>query len=422
MHRYSRPDAVRRVFLTIATLIILRAPVSHGVESAVVQSESPPAPFRAPYVPTDINSVLQEVPASTDPDVVRMRSLKNSLAANPRDLGTALQLSRAYVDFGRRIGDAHYAGYAEAILSTSLALPTPPVEALVLHGVILQYQHQFDAARTELRRALEREPNNQQAWLTLSSIDMTQGDYEAARRGCQHLIGHEGLTLGITCSAAIRSFTGGAQSAQQMLALLEGSADRASAPLVAWILGLQAEIAGRLGEWDKQDAYFRKALKYAPDDDFLLVSYADALLDRNRAKEVLPLLARQAQSDTAFLRIALAQQALGSPQLARYTWIMSARFEALSLRGSALYDREHSRFVLHMLHDADTALELAQGNWKQQRAPWDARVFLEAALAAGKPEAAVDVLRLLDRTHLQDPVIASLAAKVRAQQQGPRAQ
>jgi predicted Zn-dependent protease len=344
-----------------------------------------------------------------------MRDLKKVLAARPGDAETAAQLGGAYIDFGRRIGDAHYAGYADAVIAPWLKLDRPPLPILVLHGVTLQYQHQFQSARVELRRALALAPTDAQSWLTLSTVDMTQGNNEAARADCQHLIGRGNLAVGVTCMAAVHSFTGEADRAQRMLASLEGQAGVASASISAWILGLQAEIAGRRGEWEREEAFFRKALQSAPDDDFLLVSYADFLLDRSRPGEVLGLLAKQAQSDTAFLRLALAQQALRSPQLARYTWIMAARFEALTLRGSALYDREHSRFALHLLHDPNGALELAQGNWQQQHAPWDVRVLLEAALAAGTPQAASEVLALLDKTHLQDPVIESLAATVRGQ-------
>ena len=42
----------------------------------------------------------------------------------------------------------------------------------------------------------------------------------------------------------------------------------------------------------------------------------------------------------------------------------------------------HSGFALHLEHDPQSALDLAQRNWQLQRAPWDARVLLEAALAA----------------------------------------
>jgi len=52
---------------------------------------------------------------------------------------------------------------------------------------------------------------------------------------------------------------------------------------------------------------------------------------------------------------------------------------------------------------------MAKRNWDVQRAPWDARVFLEAAEAARQPRAAAPVLAFLQKTKLQDPVIESVA-------------
>jgi hypothetical protein len=49
-----------------------------------------------------------------------------------------------------------------------------------------------------------------------------------------------------------------------------------------------------------------------------------------------------------------------------------------------------------------------------QRAPWDARVALEAAKAADRPGDVAGVLAFVAQTRLQDPVIEVLAAELRA--------
>jgi hypothetical protein len=138
------------------------------------------------------------------------------------------------------------------------------------------------------------------------------------------------------------------------------------------------------------------------------VSYADFLLDRNRPQEVLTLLRDSSQSDTAFLRLGLAKAAMQSSDLAQYTWVMGARFEALSQRGSDYFGREQVRFALNLQRDAASALDLAQRNWQVQRAPWDIRVLLEAALAANQPKAASAAIEFVRDTKLQDPVIDQL--------------
>jgi hypothetical protein len=58
---------------------------------------------------------------------------------------------------------------------------------------------------------------------------------------------------------------------------------------------------------------------------------------------------------------------------------------------------------------------MAQRNWQAQRAPWDVRVFLEAAQAAHQPQAAVEVLEFVSQTRLQDPIIAALVTDLHAQ-------
>jgi len=87
----------------------------------------------------------------------------------------------------------------------------------------------------------------------------------------------------------------------------------------------------------------------------------------------------------------------------------AARFEALRQRGSDYFGREEARFALQLQHDPRTALDMARRNWQVQRAPWDARVLLEAAKAANQPRAATEALEFLQQTGLEDPIVDPLA-------------
>jgi Tfp pilus assembly protein PilF len=369
--------------------------------------------FKAPYIPASDGEVLQEVPSAADPAVADMMTLRRKFDAS-HGLPAALDLARAYVDYSRQIGDAHYAGYAEAVIAPWMAQAPPPPGALVMHATILQYRHQFAEARALLRRAIDTEPRNAQAWLTLATLDMVQGNYAAAGSDCTSVANSASLELGLACTGNVRSYIG--QAHQSLVLLRQAAAAASSVPLAyrAWVQGLIAETAERLGDWSLAERHYRNALKLMPRDNFLLVAYADFLLDRGRPQEVLPLLADHIQSDTAFLRIALAQSALGGADAERDRWLMAARFEALRLRGSDYFGREQARFALELQHDPQTALDLAQRNWQLQRAPWDARVLLEAAQAANRPEAATQVLEFLHETKLEDPIIEPLARALRS--------
>jgi Tfp pilus assembly protein PilF len=406
----------RRLWLRpwVCWVAILAASAGHLTSRASAVLTPPPAPFRAPYLPTGDGDILQEVPSIRDPAVAEMRKLRAALDAAPQSLTAAKQLADAYVDYSRQVGDAHYAGYAEAIIAPWANSTTPPAAALVTQATILQYRHQFGEARELLEKSLKSDPRSLQAWLTLANLDMVQGEYPTAAKNCAQVT-NLSVEVGLVCTANLRSYVGHAQQSLAILHQVETSSANSPANFRAWVQGLTAETAERLGDWPLAEAHYRNALQLQPEDNFLLVAYADFLLDRNRPQEVLPLLADHTQSDTAFLRIALAEAALHSDQEQRYTWVMAARFEALRLRGSEYFGREESRFALQLQHDPQTALDMALRNWRAQRAPWDARVVLEAALAAKQPRAAMEVLEFVAKTRLEDPVIESTARELRAQ-------
>jgi Flp pilus assembly protein TadD len=400
VRRNRRRGCSYAVVLLLSVVGIRAAPGAASAELTL-----PPAPFRAPYIPATNDEALQEVPALTDPAVIQMKKLRAAFDAAPQSLFAAKQLADAYIDYSRQIGDAHFAGYAEAIIAPWLRLPRPPAPALVTQAIILQYRHLFAEARVLLQKALKVDPADAQAWLTLGTLDMVQGEYETAAKDCGQLSHRASVEIGLACFASLRSYTGQARESLAALQQLEVGSQLAPATYRAWVQGLLAESAERLGEWGLAESHYRKALDILPQDNFLLVAYADFLLDRARPQEVLPLLANHTQSDTAFLRLALAQSALHSTQTQRYTWIMAARFEALRLRGSDYFGREESRFALQLQHDPKIALDMALRNWQVQRAPWDARVVLEAALATKQPQAATPVLEFLAKTKLEDPIL-----------------
>jgi hypothetical protein len=241
---------------------------------------------------------------------------------------------------------------------------------------------------------------------------MVQGDYKAAAAGCAQVLRTGGFFLGTACSGSVQSYTGRARESLALLAPLAAESTSASPALSAWISGLLAESCERLGDWAGAETHYRKALAHTPDDNFLLVAYADLLLDRNRPAEVLALLSGYSQADTAYLRLALAHAALKTPDAPRFAWTMAARFDALAQRGSDYFGREQVRFALHLQRDPRAALALAQKNWEVQRAPWDARVLLEAARAAGDPKAAAPVIAFVRETRLEDPVIDTLVREL----------
>jgi tetratricopeptide (TPR) repeat protein len=390
---------------TTATLLLL---VASATAAASDQAE--------PYVPAADNTVLEHLPSTSDPRVRAFDALRKKNEANPADVKLAVALSRAYLDYGRDTGDARYLGRAQAVIAPWTNRRPASDDALLVQATILQSRHQFMEARQLLQAILRRDNDNAQAWLTLASVALVQGDMDEAHRDCAHLLGNSDGLVTAGCIGAWSAVTGHAQSTLAVVDALLRQEPTASPALQSWAHGLMADAARTLGQTDRADAEFRKALQLAPGDNFLIADYADFLLDHGRAKETLDLTRGYEQSDTSFLRKVLAEYALKLPTADADVRQMASRFRDLEQRGdNRLYGREEARFVLELQHDPAHALKLAQDDWSIQHAPEDVRIYLQAAIAAGKPASAQPVLDFLKRTHLEDPTVRALAAQVASQ-------
>ncbi len=394
----------RPAWWTSAIAALLLSAVG-GSASAANQSD--------PYIPASDSVVLEHLPSTSDPRVRQFDTLRKQVEASPGEPKLAVALSRAYLDYGRDTGDARYLGRAQAVIAPLTAKSPAPADALLVLATILQSRHQFAESRQILQALLRHDGDNAQAWLTLASVALVQGDMDEARRDCAHLLGSADGLVTAGCIGSWSVVNGNAQSTLHVVDALLRQEPNSSPALQSWAHGLMADAAKTLGKNERADDEFRKALQLAPGDNFLLADYADFLLDRGRAREALELTRGYEQSDTSFLRKVLAESALKLPSADADIRQMASRFRDLEQRGdSRLYGREEARFALELQHDPVRALKLAQDDWAIQRAPEDVRIYLQAALAAGKPGSARPALEFLEHTHFQDPIVAALATQV----------
>jgi Tfp pilus assembly protein PilF len=362
----------------------------------------------APYVPTDGAQVVERIPSRNDPVQQELRRLRMSLAASPEDLRPATELARRYIETARSEADPRYLGYAQAALGRWWDQPAPPNEVRLLRATLLQATHQFPAALAELNAILQTDRNNAQAWLTRATIFQVQGEYDAAKESCAKLLALAPELVSIACMANVGSLNGQAARSYALLnATLTRNAD-AEPSIKAWARTLLAEMAVRQGMRVAAEQHFRQALAMQPSDSYLLATYADFLLDDNRPEEVLALLKKTTRSDGLLLRYAIALQRIDAGEAQAQIETLRARFDAAMLREDFLHQREQARFELQLLNRPQSALKLAQQNWRVQKEPADARVLLEAAIASGDKVAAQPVVVWLQRTGLEDESLATM--------------
>jgi tetratricopeptide (TPR) repeat protein len=371
------PTGLSRLFLCLAAAVCL----GRGAAAA-------------PHVPASDATVLAPLPPGT-----RHASLPApSLTATRLDI--ALPLAQLNVGRARATGDLRFLGYAEAILDPWMKRPDASADVLVLHATILQSRHAFDAALTELDRALAARPNHAQAWLVRATVLRVLGRYPDALASCEHLAGAADAAVAGLCVQSLRGLMGHLPEAYS--ALLALPARGASSEVRAWRFSELGEMAERLGRDAEAERWFREGLQAAPDDSYLRAACADLLLRHGRAAATLLLLTGYEAREPLLLRIAIAHQVLrdGTGQGADES--LTNAFAVEEQRGEAVHRREQARFLLDVDHQPAAALAAARENWRVQREPEDALILLRAAQAAGDPGAADPARRFVQRAGLED--------------------
>ncbi|NNG22862.1 tetratricopeptide repeat protein [Telluria aromaticivorans] len=367
----------------------------------------------APYIPASGQQVLERLPGRLEPAQRELARLRAELTANPNDLPRATFLARRYIEQARRDGDPRYLGYAQAALAPwwNTARAKAPPDVLVLRATLNQSTHSFDAALADLDEVVRRDAGNAQAWLTRATIQLVTGDYAGARTSCARLFSRTADLVVQTCLASVGSVSGSAGASYERLRRVLAARLDSPAPLRAWAATLLGEMAERLGKHAAAESHFREALAADPQDSYLLAAYADFLLERGRAKEVLRLLADRTLADALLLRYAIALKTVGSPDAVRHTAALRARFEAAQRRGDVVHRREEARFALALDGNPAGAVRLAKLNWAVQKEPADLRILAQAAAGSGDAEAARLVQDWVRRHALED---RSLDASLRS--------
>lgn len=372
-------------------------------------------PARAvPFLPAADSQVLATVPArASDPRARELIALRQAWRAQPDEVGTAVRLAQRYFDEVAAEGDPRFVGYAQAALQPWWALPDPPVAVRVLRAMLVQFDHRFDAALVDLDAAVAAEPGNATAWSWRTAILMVQARYAQARASCQQMAALTSELVAVACLAQVDAATGAAGPAAAALRTALQNAVAASPEARLWCLTRLAETEERRGAFPAAEAAFREALALGIPDVYLQAAYADFLLDRGRPAEVLQLLKDRGRADVLLLRLAQAAKATGDVKAASLAAEMAARFEAASRRGDTTHRKEESRFALAVQGDSPRALRLAQQNFAAQREPIDARILLEAAVAARSVAAAQPALAWMAASGIQSVALQPLADQLK---------
>ena len=350
--------------------------------------------------------VIERLPVRANDSTTReLAELRRAQTAAGQNSQLAVQLAERYFDLAMARGDPRYVGYAEAVVAR-FAEPLPP-SLRVVRGLSRQYRHDFAGALDDFAAALVQDPDFATAHAWRGAIFLVQADYAAAQKECEALQRLERAVLQGACTGLVQAYGGKLESAYQTLqAALAKAGDPGNR---LWLLTHLGEVAEWRGKPDLAEKHYRDALALGRDDVYLLAAWGDFLLDAGRPQDVLKQLAGWESSDNLLLRLAEAEAAVKGANAARLAQLLDDRFAAAKQRGDTTHQAEEARYQLRLRGNAKEALRLAAENYRVQREPRDARILLEAAIAAGDSAAAQVVRDWLRTSGFEDARMRRLA-------------
>lgn len=386
-------------------LCLTKGATRHLVKGALLLFALVSVACAAPRTPSNETEVLERLPLrpadSTARELATLRATARQMPTNAQAL---VPLAQRYFDLAAARGDPRYLGYAEAVLQPLYATPT--AEVLLVRGQLRQYRHDFDGALADFAAALALNPDLASAHAWRAAIYLVRMDNAAARKECTALQNLKRSTLLGGCLGLAQAYSGQLASAYATLAhTLTGASDVDNR---LWLLTRMAEVAAWQGQPSLAERHYREALVISRDDVYLLAAWADFLLDNGRHNEVVKWLSDWSTSDSLLLRLTEAETTLKLPLAPRHQQAMADRFAAAQARGDTTHRAEEARFQLHLRGDTAKALQLASANYQVQREPRDARVLLEAAIAARDSTAAQGVRTWLRTSGFEDPRLRQL--------------
>lgn len=364
-----------------------------------------------PYRPTDDAAVLAVVPRSAVTKQSDFQNLYRKLSEDPTNLAAAISVARIQIEDGRANADLRSFGQAQAALATWWADKGAPVEVRLLKAIILLNLDDFRAAEPELDSVLAKDPQNAEARLARAYLRQATGALAASRSDCEALPASIAATAAAICFARIEAATGAAsQALDRLLHALD--TDQKVTPATRGVAqGVAADAALALGRDEEASRLFTAASGESARIP-TLVAYADFLLDNGRPAEVLGLLADRSEADSVVLRLAIAGRAVGDPRTQRWIDLLAERFAADRANNVQTEKRERARFELEIKDNPVAALGLARANWKEHKEVADARLLLQAAVAAGDPDSASGVLAFVKANGLTDMRLKPLQDKI----------
>lgn len=369
-----------------------------------------------PFVPTSEDFVVETLSSSIvtlSQELAHNRanadSSRDANRLNQTQLASLEQQALAAYRIAANTQEQRAYGHTLTILQRWPADQEKTATIHILLAAVLQHEHQFSEALSHLDAALVEAPLNAQAWLMQAQINLVIANYDAARESCNTLSNLVQPAVSINCLAQVDALTGNARRSLELVEILLNENRDLSRQDYAELFTSAAGFSQRLGQTEDAIRYYYAAWQVAPDHPYVLVNFAQLLLEQARYEDVITLFSphdEQALSDEQKIILARAlsmsekTQDIEQAELLKIN--LAKSFEEAFKRQEALPNKAYAQFTLYLSKEPAKALSAARANWALQKEPSDT-LLLALAAQANDAQSVLSVLkRWVDSQRTED--------------------
>lgn len=331
--------------------------------------------------------------------------LQAALDGDPESETVAVEFARHAAKRARRAGDTVLLRRAERALAPWNDDAQAPTEILIVRANIRQIDHRFPEALSDLEIVLMREPANPQALLSRAFIRATIGEAKLGLNDCTALRANVSLTIRETCAARLGGLAGSLAAAYSRMQAVIEITPTSKFEERAFALGVAAELAERMTDTDKAEAFYSELLSIAPDSAFARAAFADYLISQNDGDAAEKVIGDAPHTEALMLLTAMAGKQSMTAASVNAATELGARLAVDRMNEDYSHAREYARFALDYQNDPKAALFFAQANWRAQKEPVDARILARAAIANEASEIVQELKRWVRDSALEDPAL-----------------
>jgi predicted Zn-dependent protease len=370
------------------------------------------------FVPSPLDIVLPTSVHTRGGKQDSLHTLDQAWRAQPQDLDAALVYARAVFNLGLSEGDLRWFGSAKAALSPWWRASDLPAEAYFLRGLVKQGFHDFDEGLQDIDHAINLEPDRPELWSWRFALHLLFADMASARQDTEEIARRFGEEEANVYRAVLLYRTGQPLQAVQLLTQIVQSPSYQDAGSQDW-LGFHLGEAHRVaGQPDMAITVWRERLKLSARSHLLRLSLAELLNKQGRYQQAKATAIFQTDlsnlSDALLMQALLASRGTKNADEARLADLMDARLKTQALRREALIERPKLVYQISYGKDLPSGLALSIENWRLQKEPPDALLFVQVALALGQPHAAEPVVVWMEQTGYLDPELNAAVKRLKS--------